>query len=37
LGFITAPWLMTEPRELHGILHGACKMYHERKRVYPEL
>ena len=36
LGFITAPWLMTEPRELHGILHGACKLYHERKRVYPE-
>lgn len=35
-GFITAPWLMTEKRELHGLLHGACKLYHERKRVFPE-
>ena len=36
LGFITAPWLMTEKRELHGLLHGACKLYHERMLVYPE-
>ena len=36
LGFLTAPWLMTEPREYHGILHGACKMYCERQVVYPE-
>ena len=36
LGYFTAPWLMTEPKELHGLLHGACKMYYERKRVYPE-
>ena len=35
-GFITAPWLMTEKRELHGLLHGACKLYEERKIVYPE-
>lgn len=36
LGFITAPWLKTEKREYHGLLHGACKLYYEREKVFPE-
>lgn len=35
-GFMTAPWLKTEKRELHGLLHGACKLYYEREKVFPE-
>ena len=35
-GFLTAPWLQTEKKELHGLLHGACKLYYEREKVFHE-
>lgn len=35
-GFMTAPWLMTHPRERYGLLKDAEKFYFARKDIYPE-
>lgn len=36
LGYMTASWLHTKPRERYGLLHDAEKFYYARKEWYPE-